>query len=91
MNGNSAFGRSREEDDDEDDDNAGAGTNQVYKFGGEGDSPVTGHWNKSGTTRIGVYRNGTWTLDIDGNGTFDSSLDKQLHFGGKGYRPVSSH
>ena len=25
-------------------------------------------WNGSGVTKIGVYRNGFWTLDINGNG-----------------------
>jgi hypothetical protein len=50
---------------------------EVYRFGGEtGDIPVTGNWDGSGKTRVGVYRpsSGEWILD---------SGDKTYHFGGQ--------
>jgi len=35
--------------------------------------PVTGDWTGTGTTRIGVYHNGRWYLDINGNGAWDGT------------------
>jgi hypothetical protein len=35
--------------------------------------PVTGDWDNSGVTKIGVYSNGTWYLDMDGNGKWESA------------------
>jgi len=45
--------------------------------------PVTGDWNGTGVTKIGVFSNGTWYLDVNGNGVWDgSSTDKViLNFG----------
>ena len=41
-------------------------------FGGNtGDIPVAGDWTGNGMTKIGVYRNGTWYLDYNGNGIWD--------------------
>src|SRR5262249_42932704 len=42
-------------------------------FGKRGSLPVTGDWDGSGVTRIGVFNPsfGTWQLDLNGNGTFD--------------------
>ena len=64
----------------------------VYHFGGQpGDVPVSGDWNGSGTTKIGIYRpsTGTWLLDSNGNGTLDAG-DRTYHFGGQpGDVPVS--
>ena len=61
----------------------GPGT-RVYHFGGKPDDiPVTGDWNGSGKTKIGVYRAslGQWLLDYNGNGVSDAG-DKTYHFGG---------
>jgi uncharacterized repeat protein (TIGR02543 family) len=39
--------------------------------------------------RIGVFQAGKWYLDVDGNGTWDSSIDRSVQsFGGYGDRPV---
>jgi hypothetical protein len=55
---------------------------RVYQFGGlPGDVPVVGDWNGSGTTKIGLYRNGLWVLDLNGNGTFDGG-DTTVNYGG---------
>jgi hypothetical protein len=40
-------------------------------FGLAGDQPVMGDWNGSGTLRIGIFRNGMWYLDLNGNGRWD--------------------
>jgi hypothetical protein len=44
------------------------------RFGAEGDLPVIGDWDGSGTERIGIFRpsTGMWYLDINGNGKLDS-------------------
>jgi len=44
----------------------------VNAFGGfREDIPVVGDWNGTGLISIGIYRNGQWYLDADGDGTFD--------------------
>ena len=39
-------------------------------------------------SKIGVYVNGAWYLDDNGNGVFESGIDKAYGFGGAGYTPV---
>jgi hypothetical protein len=48
-----------------------------------GDLPVTGDWNGNGHSKVGVYRpsTGTWFLDTNGSGVFDSG-DSTFQFGG---------
>ncbi len=39
-------------------------------------------------SKIGLYVDGTWLLDYNGNGVWDGpSIDKQIYFGGPGYTP----
>jgi|GEM_PF-3288006 len=40
-------------------------------FGSFGDLPITGVWTKGGKKQIGIYRQGAWYLDSNGNGRFD--------------------
>ncbi len=40
-------------------------------FGMAGDIPVVGDWNGDGRIKIGVFRDGTWYLDYNGNNTWD--------------------
>ncbi len=51
-----------------------------------GDIAVTGDWNGDGRTKVGIYRNGFWILDYNGNGIYDydgtPSGDRFLAFGG---------
>jgi len=61
----------------------------VYKFlqnvGGPqpGDVPVVGDWNGSGTSKIGIVRDGfLWLLDLNGNGIYEPGTDLQYVFGG---------
>ena len=57
----------------------------ILSFGGfPWDIPVVGDWNGDGKTNIGIYRNGAWYLDKNGNGKWDGcSVDTCLAtFGG---------
>ena len=38
--------------------------------------------------RIGIYKDGTWYLDYNGNGIWDAGIDKLDYFGTVGYTPV---
>jgi serine-aspartate repeat-containing protein C/D/E len=41
------------------------------RFGLPGGTPVVGDWNGDGVTKIGVFRDGEWFMDLDGNGLWD--------------------
>ncbi len=56
-------------------------------FGIAGDLPVSGDWTGTGVKRIGVFRNGTWYLDINGDGVYGAG-DKTVVFGQAGDVPV---
>ena len=45
----------------------GPAVDTKYIFGLAGDIPVVGDWNGDGRTKIGVFRNGIWYLDFNGN------------------------
>jgi hypothetical protein len=59
----------------------------VFLYGQKGDVPVAGDWNGDGITAIGVFRQGRWQLDTNGDGRFTSD-DKEVVFGQAGDRPV---
>jgi YD repeat-containing protein len=64
----------------------GTPTDSIYTFGNglAGAVPVTGDWNGSGTTKIGVYAGGAWYLDTNGNGVWDGTpYDTVYTFGGE--------
>ena len=56
-------------------------------WGNPGDIVILGDWNQSGTVKVGVFRNGTWILDTNGNGVLDAG-DRQFTFGQAGDVPV---
>jgi hypothetical protein len=56
-------------------------------FGQAGDLPVAADWNGSGTTKIGVFRNGSWLVDYNGDGVFNGS-DRTYTYGQAGDLPV---
>lgn len=60
---------------------------QTTVYGEATDIPITGDWNGTGTKEIGVFRNGTWYLDTNGNGILDAG-DKVVQFGQAGDIPV---
>jgi hypothetical protein len=49
---------------------------------------VVGDWDGSGTVRIGVFRNGKWLLDLNGNGIWEPGVDIKYTFGRSGDKPV---
>jgi hypothetical protein len=44
----------------------------VFQYGGDGDQAFTGDFSGDGVTKIGIYRNGKWYIDYNGNGQWDS-------------------
>jgi hypothetical protein len=61
----------------------------IHNFGIAGDVPVTGDWNGSGATRIGIFRNRQWFLDMNGNGIWEPATDAIHNFGIAGDVPVT--
>ena|GEM_PF-2663550 len=63
----------------------------VFQYGAESDRAVSGDFNGDGITEIGVYRNGTWYIDYNGNGRFDSEdiVSETTH--STGDIPVTGH
>ncbi|XYH95408.1 hypothetical protein ACMHYB_47650 [Sorangium sp. So ce1128] len=61
------------------------GAYRVLQFGLRGDVPLVGDWTGTGQTRVGVFRNGEFHLDLNGNG-YDGELP--LHLGQAGDKPV---
>ena len=60
----------------------------VFQFGRQADIPVAGDWNGDGITNIGLFRNGIWYLDADGDGRFSNSDIRVDSFGQPGDIPV---
>lgn len=56
----------------------------VFQYGRENDQPVTGDWNGDGIATIGVFRGGTWYLDVDGDGRWSNADVVVPHFGEPG-------
>jgi hypothetical protein len=54
----------------------------VFQYGEEGDQAFTGDFAGDGIKKIGVYRNGTWYIDYNGNGKLDDK-DKVIEAGGE--------
>jgi hypothetical protein len=50
------------------------------------DKPVVGDWTGDGITKVGIYQNGAWYLDKNGNGSWsDREVDLSIQaFGGSG-------
>ena len=38
---------------------------------------------------VGVYQNGVWYLDYNGNGVWNAGIDKVYNFGSTGWTPVT--
>ena len=71
---------------------SGPASDRMYFFGQNGDTPVVGDWNASGTAKIGFFRpsTGMWLLDYDGNGQWNGpNADRQYYLGQNGDRPVA--
>jgi protocatechuate 3,4-dioxygenase beta subunit len=59
----------------------------VFQFGASNDIPIAGDWNGDGIRSIGVFRDGKWHFDRDGDGRW-SDGDQIAVFGQKGDLPV---
>jgi serine-aspartate repeat-containing protein C/D/E len=59
----------------------------VFEYGTKGDRAVVGDWNGDGIYTIGIFRNGVWFLDMDGDGRW-SDGDLMVEFGQEGDLPV---
>ncbi|NWF84209.1 MAG: hypothetical protein HXY18_10305 [Bryobacteraceae bacterium] len=62
---------------------------RYWSLGRTGEIPVVGDWNGDGKDEIGLYVDGTWQLDYNGNGIWDPGVDKLIFFGGAGYKPYA--
>lgn len=69
-------------------DGTSGGDRFIALGGGAGETPVTGDWNGDGRVKVGIFLNGTWSLDYNGNGVWDAA-DKTYSFSaGAGDVPV---
>jgi hypothetical protein len=71
---------------------SGCAVDKCIFFGTANDKPVTGDWNNSGYSKIGVFRpsTGMWFLDVNGNGQWDGcGTDRCINFGTSGDLPVT--
>ena len=59
----------------------------VFQYGAGGDRAVSGDWNGDGIYSIGIFREGTWFLDVDGDGRW-SDDDVVVKYGDEGDLPV---
>jgi len=72
-------------------DGGNVGVDKLVAWGWAGATPVVGDWNGDGKTKIGVYCNGVWFLDYDGNYQWDGGqvgVDKEVGWGWAGVTPV---
>ena len=59
----------------------------VFYYGTPKDFPVVGDWNGDGIDTIGVFHDGSWYRDTDGDGKW-SDKDHAVQFGQAGDKPV---
>ncbi len=64
------------------------GNEVTHYFGTEGAIPITGDFNGDGTSEIGVYAEGHWFIDLNGDGRWDSK-DLWAKLGNEGDLPVT--
>ncbi|MBS0208255.1 MAG: VCBS repeat-containing protein [Planctomycetes bacterium] len=57
------------------------------RFGHLGGVPVCGDFSGTGQAQVGVFINGQWFIDLNGNGRWDEA-DLWVKFGGQGDQPV---
>lgn len=59
----------------------------VFRYGSSSHVPVSGEWTGEGIQNIGVFSEGRWQLDADGDGRWSES-DPDLQYGQKGDLPI---
>ncbi|MBN2022004.1 MAG: carboxypeptidase regulatory-like domain-containing protein [Pirellulales bacterium] len=60
----------------------------VFLYGAGGDKAVAGDFNGDGVATVGIFRNGSWFLDVDGNGRWSAGDVYVEGFGQRGDLPV---
>ncbi len=60
----------------------------VFLFGSGRDIAISGDFNGDGITTIGVFHDGNWTLDVDGDGVLNPAHDRKEKFGEAGDLPL---
>ncbi len=60
----------------------------VFRFGTEKDVAISGDFNGDGISSIGVFQDGKWILDVDGDGQMTPDHDQQFEFGQSGDVPL---
>ena len=56
----------------------------VFRFGGDTDQPVAGDFNGDGISTLGIFNNGKWRIDVNGDGRFYEGDDSFFDFGQQG-------
>ena len=56
----------------------------VFRFGGDTDQPVAGDFNGDGVSTLGIFNNGKWRIDVNGDGRFSEYDDSFFEFGQSG-------
>jgi len=56
----------------------------VFRFGGDTDQPVAGDFNGDGISTLGIFNNGKWRIDVNGDGHFYEGDDSFFDFGKQG-------
>ena len=60
----------------------------VFRFGHERNIAIVGDFNGDGISTIGVFNEGQWKIDVDGDGIMTAGRDLELDFGQVGDTPV---
>jgi len=56
----------------------------VFRFGARGDQPIAGDFNGDGVSTLGIFKDGSWVLDVNGDGQLDPVRDGYAQFGKTG-------
>jgi serine-aspartate repeat-containing protein C/D/E len=59
----------------------------VFLYGWGGDQPIAGDWTGEGQEMIGIFRNGSWKLDLTGDGKYTDE-DRAFQMGQAGDKPI---
>ena len=69
----------------------GAATDRCLQIGLNGDIPLVGDWNGTGSSKVGAFRpsDGTFYLDYNGSGSWEGcAVDRCLQIGMNGDVPA---
>ena len=56
----------------------------VFRLGVKDDQPISGDFNGDGVTSVGLFSQGRWRLDVNGDGRWTEDKDKTFEFGQAG-------